>query len=74
MESYLSLSRKGEHFLQHFFNINDALLKERLASLLTRFLPDIPIYELYQNGNTNNHSAMLIADVVSRLEKMQISN
>ena len=72
VSNYPSLSRKGEGFLQHFFDISDEILKERLTSLLTKFLPDIPIYELYQNSNTNNHAAALVADVVSLLKPMPL--
>lgn len=68
MSNYLSLSRKGES-LWHFFNISDEILKERLSLLLTKFLPDIPIYELYQSGNTNNHSAKLVVSALGRLSE-----
>ncbi len=74
VSNYPSLARKGEGFLQHFFDTSDEILKERLTSLLTKFLPDIPIYELYQNRNTNNHSAALVADVVSLLKPHALIN
>jgi hypothetical protein len=69
MSNYLSPSRKGEGFLCHFFDASDEILKERLSSLLTRFLPDIPIYELYQSSHTNAHSALLVAEIVSQLKE-----
>src|SRR5207244_2381485 len=70
VSNYPSLARKGEGFLQvlqHFFATSDEILKERLTLLLTKFLPDLPVYELYQNHKTNTHSATLVAGLVSRL-------
>lgn len=69
MSNYPSLAQKGEGYFRHFFDTNDEVLKERLSSLLTRFLPDIPLYELHQSSTTNHSSAMLIADLVSQLKR-----
>jgi hypothetical protein len=64
MESYSGLLSKGEGFLLHFFDLSDAILKARLASLLSTYLPAIETYELHQNHTTNEHAAQLVAGLL----------
>jgi hypothetical protein len=64
MESYAGLLSKGEGFLLHFFDLSDAILKARLASLLSTYLPEIETYELHQNHTTNEHAAQLVAGLL----------
>jgi hypothetical protein len=66
LESYASMLSKGEDFLLHFFDLSDEILKKRLAALLSKYLPLVPVYELYQNHKTNDHSARLVAGLVAQ--------
>jgi hypothetical protein len=63
-ECYAGLLSKGEGFLLHLFDLSDAVLRERLAMLLGKHLPMVPMYELYQNHKTNEQSAELVAGLV----------
>ncbi len=64
MESYAGLLSKGEGFLLHFFDLSDATLQARLASLLSTYRSDIETYELHQNHTTNEHAATLVAGLL----------
>jgi hypothetical protein len=64
MESYAGLLSKGEGFLLHFFDLSDADLQARLASLLSTYRSDIEAYELHQNHTTNEHAAALVAGLL----------
>lgn len=66
MESYAGLLSKGEDFLLHFFDLSDEILKKRLAALLSKHLPPVPVYALHQNHQTNDHSAQLLAELVAQ--------
>jgi len=61
---YVSVSSKGEGFLLHFIDLSDALLEERLATLLGNHLPDVPTYEVHQNHRTNEQTAELVAGLL----------
>jgi hypothetical protein len=63
-ESYVSLLSKGEGFLQHFFDLSDAVLEQRLAALLRDRLPGVAAYEVHQNHRTNERTAELIAGLL----------
>lgn len=65
MDCYAGLLSKGEGILLHFFDLSDAVLKDRLASLLSRHLPEAGAYALYQNHTTNEQAARLVAQVVT---------
>jgi hypothetical protein len=58
---YVSLLSKWEGFLQHFFDLDDALLEQRLAALLDTYLPGLPAYEVHQSHRTNEQTADLVA-------------
>jgi hypothetical protein len=64
MKCYAGLLSKGEGFLLHFFNLDDALLEERLATLLGRHLPEVEAYEVHQNHRTNEQTADLVAGLL----------
>jgi hypothetical protein len=61
MSCYVSLLSKWEGFLQHFFDLDDALLEQRLAALLDKHLPGVPAFELHQSHRTNEQTADLVA-------------
>jgi hypothetical protein len=63
-ECYVSLLSKAEGFLQHFFDLSDAVLQQRLTTLLRAHLPELPAYEVHQNHRTNERTAELIADLL----------
>ena len=63
-ECYAGLLSKGEGFLQHFFDLDDALLEERLATLLDKHLPETKTYEVLQNHRTNEQTADLVAELL----------
>ena len=64
-ECYAGLMSKGEGFLLHFFDLSDAVLKDRLEGLLSRHLHRAGAYELHQNHTTNEQAAQLVANVVT---------
>jgi hypothetical protein len=61
---YVGLLSKGEGFLQHFFDLSDAALRQRLAGLLEALLPAVAAYEVHQNHRTNERTAELIAGLL----------
>jgi hypothetical protein len=63
-ECYVSLLSKGEGFLLHFFDLSDALLEQRLATLLRTHLPEVAAYSVHQNHRTNERTAELVADLL----------
>jgi hypothetical protein len=63
-ECYVSLSSKWEGFLQHFFDLSDAVLEQRLAALLRTHLPELACYEVHQNHLTNERTAELVAGLL----------
>jgi hypothetical protein len=64
MTCYVGLSSKGEDFLLHFFDLSDALLEQRLATLLGKHLPEVVAYDVHQNHRTNQRTAELVADLL----------
>ena len=64
-ESYAGLLSKGEGYLSNFFDLSDALLEERLATLLGEHLPAVEAYEVHQNDRTNERTADLVAGLLS---------
>ena len=65
MDSYTGLLSKGEGFLLHFFDLSDALLEERLATLLAEHLPAVDAHEVHQDHRTNEQTAELVAGLLS---------
>lgn len=63
--SYAGLLSKGEGFLLNFFDLSDAILKERLATLLASRAQQVEAYELHQNHRTNEEAATLVASVLT---------
>ena len=64
MECYVGLLSKGEGFLLHFFDLSDALLEQRLTTLLRTHLPEVAAYSVHQNHRTNERTAELVADLL----------
>jgi hypothetical protein len=64
VECYVSLLSKGEGFLLHFFELSDALLRQRLAAVLDKHVPQLGSYEVHQNHRTNERTAEVIAGLL----------
>ncbi|WP_448612956.1 hypothetical protein [Modestobacter sp. URMC 112] len=64
-ESYAGLLSKGEGYLLNFFDLGDALLEQRLATLLGEHLPGVEAYEVHQNDRSNERTAELVAGLLS---------
>jgi hypothetical protein len=64
MNCYAGLLGKGEGFLLHFFDLSDALLEERLATLLGKHLPRVGAYVVQQNHRTNERTADLVGGLL----------
>jgi hypothetical protein len=62
-ECYAGLLSKGEGFLLDFFDLGDAVLEERLATLLGR-LPAVETHEVHQSHRTNEQTAALVAGLL----------
>ena len=63
-EGYVSLLSKGEGFLRHFVALSDAVLEQRLATLLDTYVPSLAAYEVHQNHRTNEQTAELVAGLL----------
>ena len=63
-ECYVSLLSKWEGFLQHFFDLDDTRLEQRLAALLDTYLPGVPAFEVHQSHRTNEQTAQLLSSLV----------
>ena len=58
--NFRSLSKEKHDFLQRFFDFDDDSLQAAFDGLLEKFTSRVAISELYQNANTNAHSAELV--------------
>lgn len=63
-ECYVGLLSKWEGFLLKFFDLSDAVLEQRLATVLGKHLPAVATYEVHQSHRTNERSAELIAGLL----------
>ena len=64
-ESHAGLLREGEGYLLNSFDLSDALLEQRLATLLGEHFPGVEAYEVHQSDRTNERTADLVAGLLS---------
>jgi hypothetical protein len=64
MGCYTGLLSKGEDYLLHLVEVSDAVLQERLAAMLSMYLPVVRAYHLVQNHTTNEQTAELLEGVL----------
>ena len=62
--SYAHLLGKGEGFLRHLFDVDEALLEERLGQLLRTHVPNVTACVLHQGHRTNEQAAELVAGLL----------
>ena len=66
---FRSLSKEKQDFLQGFFDFDDATLRAAFDALLEKFAPRVTVSELYQNANTNEHSAELVGKLTQHIHE-----
>ncbi len=64
--NFRSLSKEKLDFLQSFFDFDDNTLHAAFDMLLEKFTSRVAIQELYQNANTNQHSAELVGKLTQQ--------
>jgi hypothetical protein len=62
--TFRSLGKEKQDFLQPFFDFDDEALQAAVDRLLAEFAPRVTVQELYQNANTNEHSAELVGELI----------
>jgi hypothetical protein len=65
--NFRALGKEKQDFLQWFFDFDDATLQSALEALLEKFTSRVVFQELYQNANTNEHSAELIGKLTQQM-------
>jgi hypothetical protein len=66
---FRSLAKEKQDFLQHFFDFDDSTLSAAVDALLTEFASRVSVQELYQNADTNEHSAELVRQAIRQLHE-----
>jgi hypothetical protein len=67
--TFRSLDKEKQDFLQWLFDFNENTLQATFDALLEKFAPRVAVQELYQNANTNQHSAELIGTLTQQLRE-----
>ena len=67
--NFRSLSKEKQDFLQGFFAFDDAMLQAAFDALLEKFASSVTVQELYQNANTNEHSAELVGKLTQQIHE-----
>jgi hypothetical protein len=67
--TFRSLHKEKQDFLQSFFDFDDDTLQASFDALLEKFTSRVAVQELYQNANTNEHSAELIGELTQQLHR-----
>jgi hypothetical protein len=67
--SFRSLDKEKQDFLQPFFDFDDTSLQAAFDALLEKYASSVTVQELYQNANTNEHSAELIGKLTQRIHE-----
>ena len=67
--NFRSLSKEKQDFLQGFFDFDDATLRAAFDALLEKFASRVTVSELYQNANTNEHSAELVGKLTQHIHE-----
>ncbi|MBB3083097.1 hypothetical protein [Geodermatophilus sabuli] len=64
-----SLGKEKQDFLQSFFDVDDQALRAAFDTLLEEFASRVVVQELWQNANTNEHSAELVERLTRQLHE-----
>jgi hypothetical protein len=67
--NFRSLDKEKQDFLQDFFEFDDDTLQAAFDALLDKFASRVALRELYQNANTNEHSAELVEKLTQQLHE-----
>jgi hypothetical protein len=67
--NFRNLSKEKLDFLQSFFDFDDNTLLAAFDVLLEKYTSRVAVQELYQNANTNQHSAELIGHLTQQLHR-----
>jgi hypothetical protein len=67
--NFRSLSKEKQGFLQRFFDFDDTTLQAAFGALLEKFASRVAVQELYQNANTNEHSAELVGKLTQQMHE-----
>lgn len=67
--NFRSLSKEKLDFLQSFFDFDDNTLQAAFDALLKKFTSIVVVQELYQNANTNQHSAELVEKLTQQIHQ-----
>ena len=67
--NFRSLSKEKLDFLQSFFDFDDNTLQAAFDVLLEKFASRVAVQELYQNANTNQHSAELVGRLTQQIHQ-----
>ena len=68
-DTFRSLSKEKQDFLQRFFDFDDDRLQAAFDALLDKFGSRVAVHALSQNANTNEHSAELVAKVTQQIHE-----
>lgn len=67
--NFRSLSKEKLDFLQSFFDFDDNTLSAAFDVLLEKFASRVAVQELFQNANTNQHSAELVGRLTQQIHQ-----
>jgi hypothetical protein len=67
--SFRTLDKEKQDFLQDFFAFDDVSVEAAFDGLLDKFAARVTVQELYQNADTNEQSAALVAELTQRLHQ-----
>jgi hypothetical protein len=67
--NFRSLAKEKQDFLQRFFAFDDDALQAALDAMLEKFSSTVAVHELYQNANTNEHSAELVKRLTRQIRE-----
>jgi hypothetical protein len=67
--NFRSLSKEKQDFLQRFFDFDDNTVQAAFDALLEKFTSRVAVYDLYQNANTNEHSAELVGKLTQQIHE-----
>lgn len=67
--NFRTLGKEKQDFLQRFFGFDDNTLEAAFDGLLEKFVSAVAVQLLYQNANTNEHSAELVSHLTQQLHQ-----
>jgi hypothetical protein len=68
-DTYRSLGKEKQDFLQRFFGFSDDSLHTSFDELLDTFTAHVAVYRLSQNAHTNEHSAELVGQLTQQMHQ-----